>query len=152
MAAGLFASGVGGKSADAQVGGGELIYACKWNVFTRTFLLWISNPRNCSAANLVTWNAQGPAGPPGLGVSNVYRRSVSMTLPSLGLAMETAECDPGDVAIGGGFAGLADQNYVVRISNPTETGYTVALDVLSDPPGGFSGVEITAVCLRAEVT
>jgi hypothetical protein len=48
----------------------------------------------------VTWNQQGPAGPPG--IASVHVRTQAGGLSALGVRAAFALCEPGEIAIGGG--------------------------------------------------
>jgi hypothetical protein len=97
-------------------------------------------PRGAQGATGAT-GAQGVQGPKGsAGVANVYRSTLALSLPASGDVRLLPQCNPGDLATGGGYflnsATLTDAQRDVEVFSD---GPDTDLDV-QNPPGWDIGI------------
>ncbi|MGH7572116.1 MAG: hypothetical protein ACREMK_09770 [Gemmatimonadota bacterium] len=78
---------------------GNTIHACKKNQSGDVRL--VDDPDQClPSETLVEWGVQGPAGPSGIVDAHLHFAEETSTEDFFGV---TAECTPGEVALGGGY-------------------------------------------------
>jgi hypothetical protein len=109
-----------------------------------------TQPANCGRGSVISWNSDGPQGLPG--ATNVVMRSTAVVLGQESGASAEVDCEPGEVATGGGyFGGLTTSNvwrsapfvefqsdipvgWRVSATNPTmDTGILTAYVICASP-------------------
>ena len=152
MALGMLMAG----TAETQA---QTIYGCYVKNTGTVYRIKVTGaPGKCSANHSeFSWNVagipgpQGPAGPSG--IHGITTRDQLGALPNLGAADMSVECQPGEYAIGGGFAVFGGISHLVRASAPSvdqTTGlhsWRVSLQSTSGSPGGATAVILYVVCV-----